>query len=175
MTDSTTEIILAPDNIPVLSKTNAATFHQLVKERIFESGNGLFEYLETVKFFAAIDKVIHGDSASKLPADKEFIDYAREQIKLKGDKETLTTPRGVKFANAEVGASYDFTKCADPVLAELEEDARQISEKVKARKEFLKTVDPTGLVITSKVSGETIEIFPPSKTSKSSFKTTLPK
>lgn len=170
------KIILAPDNIPVLSKTNAASFHTAVRQRIFETGNGLFEYLETVKFFAAVDKVINGDSASKIQPDKEFIDYTREQIKLNADKDSFTTGRGVKFTIAETGTSYDFTGCNDPVLVRLEEQAKELAEKVKQRKEFLKTVDPaTGLVITDTESGETVTVYPPSKTSKSSFKISLPK
>lgn len=170
------QIILAPDNIPVLSKTNAATFHGLVKAKIFETGIGLFEYLETVKFFAAVDKVINGDSASKIQPDKEFIDYTGEQIKLNSDKDNFTTGRGVKFTVAETGTSYDFSNCNDPVLIRLEEQAKEAAEKVKQRKEFLKTVDSsTGLVITDTDSGETITVYPPVKTSKSSFKISLPK
>ena len=49
------DLILSPENIPVLSKQNAATFHRQVKERIFETGTGLFEYVEAVKFFDALD------------------------------------------------------------------------------------------------------------------------
>jgi hypothetical protein len=170
------QIILAPDKIPVLSKENAANFHTAVKERIFETGNGLFEYLETVKFFAAVDKVINGDSASKIQPDKEFIDYTREQIKLNSDKDNFTTGRGVKFTIAETGTSYDFSNCNDPVLVRLEEQAKEAAEKVKQRKEFLKTVDAAiGLVITDTESGETVTVYPPSKTSKSSFKISLPK
>jgi len=53
------DLILSPENIPVLSKQNAATFHRQVKERIFETGTGLFEYVEAVKFFDALDKQVN--------------------------------------------------------------------------------------------------------------------
>lgn len=167
-------IVLSPDNIPVLSKTNAATFH-MVKERIYETGNGLFEYVETVKFFAAVEKQISGDSASKIEPDKEFILYLRDQIKNNGEKEKILTPRGVKFECAETGTSYDFSKCNDPVLLNLEEKAKEATEKLKERKEFLKVVPSTGLLVTDEGSGETNTIYPPSKSSKSSFKVSLPK
>lgn len=169
----TNALILSPDNIPVLSKQNAQTFHQMVKERIYESGEGLFPYIETVKFFGALDKVINGDSASKIEADKEFIDHVREQIKLNADKDTFTTGRGVKFQVAEVGTSYDFSNCQDPVLAELEQQEKEIKEKVKERKEFLKAVPKEGIEF--RHNDELVQVFGPVKTSKSSFKVTLPK
>jgi hypothetical protein len=171
----TNQIMLSPDNVPVLSKTNAQTFHQMVKQRIYESGNGLFEYVETVKFMASLDKQINGDSASKIDPDTEFIAYVRDQIKLNSDKDNFTSQRGVKFTIAETGTSYDFSRCADPVLIELEEQEKRIKEDIKQRKDFLKTIPPTGMIMTVKETGETVEIFPPTKTSKSSFKVSLPK
>lgn len=169
------QLILSPDNIPVLSKTNAANFHRMVKERIFETGVGLFEYVETVKFFAAVEKQISGDSSSKIEPDKEFLEYIREQIRLNGEKEKMTTARGVKFECAETGTSYDFSNCGDPVLIELEAKAKEAAEKVKERKDFLKAVSKGGEIITDPSTGETSTVFPPTKTSKSSFKISLPK
>lgn len=171
------EIILTPNNLPKLSKENAASFHQEVKERIFEHG-GEFEYIELIKFFAALDKQINGDKASKIEPDAEFIDYVRNQITKQGnggDKAEFKTARGVKFSLAETGNSYDFSNCNDIELATLEIEAKDAADKVKERKEFLKTVPVSGLIVTDKETGETYEIFPPSKSSKSSFKVALPK
>ena len=170
----TNELILSPENIPVLSKQNAATFHRQVKEMIFETGTGLFEYVEAVKFFAALDKQISGDSASKIEPDKEFIDYIREQIRLNGEKETITTSRGVKFQNAETGSNYDFSQCGDPELIELEAKAKDAADALKVRKEFLKALPMSGMDIIT-ADGEAVKVYPPSKSSKSSFKVILPK
>ena len=127
------------NNIPVLSKQNAATFHAKAKERIYEQG-GAFEYVEVIKFFSALDKEINGDSQSKKEPDKEFIEYLREEISKQGnggDKAEVKTERGVKFALAEVGTAYDFSQCNDLVLDELEAKAREAADAVKVRKEFL--------------------------------------
>lgn len=170
------KIILTPDHIPVLSKQNAATFHQQAKERIFEHG-GAFEYVEVIKFFAALDKQINGDSASKIEPDKEFIEYLREEIQKQGnggDKAEFKTERGVKFTLAETGTSYDFSKCNDPELLDLEAKAKEVNDELKKRKEFLKTVPLSGMDIITK-EGEVVKIFPPAKSSKSSFKVSLPK
>jgi vacuolar-type H+-ATPase subunit B/Vma2 len=169
------EIVLTPDHIPVLSKQNAKTFHQQAKERIFKNG-GAFEYIETIKFFAALDKEISGDSQTKKEPDKEFIEYLREEIAKQGnggDKAEFTTERGVKFTLAEVGSSFDFSKCNDQELLQLEEEARSIAEKLKARKDFLKTVPEKGLEI--RVGDELVTIYRPAKSSRSSFKVSLPK
>ena len=167
------KLILTPDSIPILSKTNATTFYQIAKERIFETGSGLFEMLETLKFCADVYKQITGDSTSKIEPDQVMISYIREQIKLNSDKDNFTTPRGVKFTIAETGTSYDFTNCGDPVLVELEEAAKIAADNVKARKEFLKACDVKGIELRN--GDELITIYPPTKTSKSSFKVSLPK
>jgi hypothetical protein len=169
---TTNQLILSPDNIPVLSKQNAATFHQLAKQKIYDTGNGLFEYIETVKFFAQVNDRIFGNSSSKIEPDKEFVDYCREQIKINGEKEKFTTGRGVKFENAETGTNYDFSNCNDPVLVELEEKAKAFAEQVKTRKEFLKTIDKSMDIL---IGDEVVAVYPPVKTSKSSFKVSLPK
>lgn len=171
------ELILSPDNIPVLSKTNAATFHKSVKERIYESGSDGFEYVELVKFFVELNKQINGDKASRIEPDIEFIDYIRDAIGRRGnggDKAEFKTERGVKFTLAEVGTNYDFSNCGDPVLLDLEEKARQANEDLKARKEMLKHAPYSGMSIVTP-DGEVAVAYPPAKTSKSSFKISLPK
>jgi|SRR5690348_5222473 len=170
------ELILTPDNIPVLSKQNAATFHAKAKERIYEQG-GAFEYVEVIKFFAALDKEINGDSQSKKEPDKEFIEYLREEISKQGnggDKAEVKTERGVKFALAEVGTVYDFSQCGDQELWDLEVVANNAAAELKKRKEFLKTVPVAGLEILTK-DGELVTIYPPAKSSRSSFKVSLPR
>jgi hypothetical protein len=170
------EIVLTPDHIPVLSKQNAATFHKQAKERIYEQG-GAFEYIEVIKFFAALDKQISGDKQAKIEEDKEFIDYLRDEIKKQGnggDKAEFTTERGVKFTLAEVGTSYNFSQCNDQELCDLENIADSAAASVKARKEFLKTVPLSGLEILTK-DGELVTVYPPAKSSRSSFKVSLPK
>jgi hypothetical protein len=166
------QLILSPDNIPVLSKENAFTFHLLAKQKIYDTGNGLFEYIETVKFFAAVNDRIFGSSSAKIEPDKEFVDYAREEIKRNGEKEKFTSARGVKFENAETGTSYDFTNCGDPILVDLEEKAKAFAEQVKSRKEFLKTIDGSVNIL---IGDEVVTVYPPVKSSKSSFKVSLPK
>jgi hypothetical protein len=171
-TQTNNQLILSPENIPVLSKTNAATFHAMARQKIFDTGNGLFEYLETINFCAALKDQINGNTQSKIPKDKELIDYVREQIKLMGEKEKFTTARGVKFENAETGTTYDFSNCNDPELVELETKEAEAKENVKQRKEFLKNLSKP---MDIRFNDELVTVYPATKTSNSAFKVSLPK
>lgn len=164
------EIQLSPSTILVLSKQSAQTFHNQVKSLIYESGNGLFEYLETIAFFSKIGEVIRGKDT--MPADKEFIDYVRQEIaKYEGGK--FVTARGVKFEVAEVGTRYDFTTCGDPVILELYAQLETIKSKIAAREAFLRTVPKEGQTIVVDGSAEVVTVYQPQKKSTSSYKTSL--
>lgn len=82
---------------------------------------------------------------------------------------------GAEIEPAQVGTKYDFTVCGDTELEELEKQFAEIDAKLKARKEFLKTVPSTGLDIADRTSGEMICIYPPAKQSKDGFKIKLGK
>lgn len=166
------ELQLQPGNILIISKASAKDFHDQMKAMIKDTGYGLFEYLEVVKFFEKIKEYISGNSQSKIEPDKEIIEMVREEVVKHNGK--YTTPRGVKFETAETGTRYDFTKCGDPVLDLLEDQAEELAEKIKQRREFLKTVPASGLEIHTG-EGELTTIYPPSKSSTSGYKITIPK
>ena len=159
------ELEISPEMFLVISKQNAKEFHNQVKSRVLETGFGLMEYVEFVKFITKVDEV--------LSEDKEYKDLVRTEI-AKWGKEAFVTPRGVKFESAETGTKYDFSKCGDPTLPELELEAQIATLKLKKRLDFLKNIPVEGLdVITD--GGEVSKIYPPSKSSTSSYKVTLPK
>jgi hypothetical protein len=166
------ELQLHPGSIITLSKTTAKDFHEQMKSMIKDTGYGLFEYLEVVKFFEKVKDYISGNSQSKIEPDREIIDMAREEITKHNGK--YTTPRGVKFENAETGTNYDFSKCNDDELLKLEEAAATIKDKIAERKEFLKTIPTKGLEVHTG-DGNLNMIYPPSKSSKSGYKVTFVK
>jgi hypothetical protein len=169
-----TPVIIQAGDMLVLSKTNAFEFHQKMREMIMDSGYGLFEYLEVLKFFENVNKFVKGDSQAKIPEDSEFIKMVRDEL-AKYEKGKFTTTRGVRFELAETGTSYDFTGCNDEELNRLEAKANEAKLEVKQRQDFLKTVKVEGLIITDGESGETYTVYPPVKKSKSSYKITLEK
>jgi hypothetical protein len=75
---------------------------------------------------------------------------------------------GATFTKTEVATKYDWSKCNDAKLPELEKAAKDAADALKKRQEFLKTVDPKGLDILESETGETYTVYPPSKSSTSS-------
>jgi hypothetical protein len=86
----------------------------------------------------------------------------------------MVTARGVKIENAETGTSYDFSKCDDPELRILYNQLGELKERIKVKEEFLKNIPVEGLEVHIG-EGNLQKVFPPIKTSKSSYKITFPK
>jgi glucosamine 6-phosphate synthetase-like amidotransferase/phosphosugar isomerase protein len=167
-------LIIAPGQVLTISKANAREFHNQMKEMIMDSGYGMFEYLEVIKFFESVKECITGNKQTKTPEDSEFIDMVRGELS-KYEKGKHTSARGVRFELSENGTSYDFSGCNDEELNKREHELQAATEAVKERKEFLKNVPKEGLIITDSESGETYTIYPPVKNSKSGYKISLAK
>jgi hypothetical protein len=164
-------IQFSPGDTLVPSKRNAKEFHLAMKERIMESGN-VWDYVAFLKFAAKLNNVLFGDyngrTNEEKVGDKELQEYIKSEIaKYPGGK--FTSQNGVVFQNAEVGQRYDFSHTQ--AWVELDTQEREIREKKKALEEMLKKIPPGKSVF----DGETgLELVGPAKTSKSSFKVTLP-
>lgn len=178
-------IELVPDTTLILSKVNAKTYLQTIKDRVKESGNIelLFKFVEVIKFFDKINEIIKGNSQAPNPedreGDKEFKKMVMDEV-FKYGKEGYKTARGAKFGIMEnAGTVYHYENCNDPILASLVERSKELLEYIKDRQEFLKTVPKEGMKIVDESgaipSGELIEVFPPYKTSTTTYKVTLPK
>lgn len=104
---------------------------------------------------------------------KEFKDYVREEITKYG--KGYTSNSGAKIETIEAGTSYDYNVCGDTVWEWISSQINGLTASRKEREKFLQTVPTGGLVITDELTGETVKIYPPSKTSTSTYKITLEK
>ena len=154
--------------LPVLVNTTtktAITQHsENVVNQLLESGF----IVQAAEQIAIIENFV-----ATVKKDKRFIECLRDELQKSSGK--LKTNNGVSIEAAEVGTKYDFSNCGDPVLIRLEQSAAKISEQLEQRKAFLKTVDTSGYIITDEETGETTKVYPPSKTSTSSYKVTIAK
>jgi hypothetical protein len=122
--------------------------------------------------------------AESLSAIEEFVSCIRKNPKLieyvrlelaKHPKEKFQLSTGTKIENAEVGTKYDYTQCGDSEWELLTTDRQSLDVKIKEREAFLKTVPSSGLTTIDTMTGYVVTIYPPSKSSTSSFKITLAK
>lgn len=108
----------------------------------------------------------------EIKSSREWIDYLRDEVSKYG-KEVRTTS-GTKIELAEVGVKYDYSQCNDDILNQLNAQLEMLESNIKERQTFLKTISPSGIDIIDEF-GEVKKIYPPSKTSTSSVKTTIQK
>lgn len=82
-------------------------------------------------------------------------------------KEPEITLFGAVFKVGNFGTKYDYSGCGDPVLKELEEKAKEATEALKARQDFLKAIKGFETVV-DKSSGEIVTVYAPVKSSTTS-------
>jgi hypothetical protein len=104
----------------------------------------------------------------------KFKEYALEELR-KHEKGKAKLSTGTKIETAEVGVKYDYTQCGDSEWELLTTDRQSLDVKIKEREAFLKTVPSSGLTTIDTMTGDVVTIYPPSKSSTSSFKITLAK
>jgi hypothetical protein len=104
-------------------------------------------------------------------ADERFTDYVREELAKNGGK--ITTASGAKVETMEGGTKYHFENCQDPVLTDLINELEKVQAKIKARESMLKMTPPEGLEL--RIEDELVTVYPPYKTSTSTYKVTLAK
>jgi hypothetical protein len=106
-------------------------------------------------------------------ADERFTDYVREELAKNGGK--ITTASGAKVETMEGGTKYHFENCNDPVLAALYLEREMLDAGIKKREAFCKAIDEKGEDFVNLETGEAYKIYPPYKTSTSTYKVTLAK
>lgn len=78
-----------------------------------------------------------------------------------------------KFTTKEVGIKYNYSVCNDVEYNDLMQEVQELSEKVKAREEYLKHIPAKGITTVNEETGEATTIYPPSKSSTTSISVTL--
>lgn len=106
-------------------------------------------------------------------SSKEFVDYVRDEVSKNGSN--ITASSGAKIELAETGVKYDFTNCGDLILQELNHAAEVIESHLAERKDFLKKCPVSGTTLIHEETGEAYTVYPPVKSSTSSYKVTLRK
>jgi len=143
-----------------LTKTQIKIVAQNSVNELLNNGN----ILEAAEMISVMETFI-----KEVRASKEFTDYVRDEVSKNG--KDITNASGAKIELAETGVKYDYSKCGDDVLISLEKQLELIETDINDRKQFLKTLPLSGIEIVNE--DELTKVYPPSKTSSSSYKITL--
>ena len=146
-----------------ISKSQLKIMADMSLKEIFDNGRAI----EAAEALSVMENFI-----KELRSNKQFSDYVRDEI-AKNGKQIETN--SAKLELAETAIKYNFDNCGDALYQQLEQQLQSIEADLKDRKEFLKTVPVTGLPILNEQTGELTTIYPPSKSSTSTYKITLKK
>ena len=146
-----------------ISKSQLKIMADMSLKEIFDNGRAI----EAAEALSVMENFI-----KELRSNKQFSDYVRDEI-AKNGKQIET--QSAKLELAETGVKYNFDNCGDHIYEQLEQQLQSVEADLKDRKEFLKTVPASGLSIINEQTGEVSMIYPPSKSSTSTYKITLKK
>lgn len=146
-----------------ISKSQLKIMADMSLQEIFDNGRAI----EAAEALSVMENFI-----KELRSNKQFTDYVRDEISKNGKQ--LET-NSAKLELSETGVKYDYDNCGDVIFEQLSQQLESIEADLKDRKEFLKTVPVSGLPILNEQTGELTTIYPPSKTSSSTYKITLKK
>jgi hypothetical protein len=152
-----------PELTTQITKTDIRTISNNMVADILNNGN----VIESADALNKMETLI-----KEIKSNAEWVDYLREEVAKRGA--SVVTTSGTKIELAEVGVKYDYTKCNDEQLNDLVAEQERIESLIKERQTFLKTISVSGLDIVT-INGELVTIYPPSRSSTSSIKTTIAK
>lgn len=154
--------------LPAITSEITKNQIQIIAESYLENISNKGKVLELADMISKMEYFI-----KLVRENKDYIEEVRSEVQKFGKE--YKSPSGTKIELAEVGTKYDFTHCGCSELLELEDIQDQVETKIKAMKDFLKALPDEGMMVMNSTTGELEMVFPPIKTSTSSFKTTLPK
>jgi hypothetical protein len=149
-------------------QTIPASFEGLTKSQISLKAKTAVEYIlehggapEVAEIITSMETFI-----KEVRANKDFIEYVREEAAKNGGK--LTLPSGTKIEVCEAGTKYDYSN--DSRWQELKNGADLWIDRLREHEDKLKKI-PAGKLLVDDQTGEVLT--GPSKTSTSSFKVSL--
>jgi uncharacterized protein YbcI len=152
---------MLPQITSELTKTQIKISADLYVKDLLETGDVIkvAEYISSMEYFL-----------KEFKASKDYIDAVRTEIE---KHKTINTNNGSKLELTESGVKYDYSKCDDPILADLMTKKDELDKSIEERQKFLKSLSYEGMELV--LGDEVVKLFPPSKSSTSTYKVTLKK
>jgi hypothetical protein len=172
MNDLTTTSILA------LFETNKEQRQSFMIDLMGKLENGEVDPLKIHFHIKCIDKILDELTNTDEKKNKDGFHIAKRYKELVldaaekyGQKEF--SYMGAKIKIGEVGTKYDYSKCNDPEILELQEKATELKEKIEKKTKFLQALPAEGVTITNEETGETYKVYPAAKSSTTFITMTL--
>lgn len=166
------EIAKSKVNMPFVSEISVENAAAKIHHELMEGTMEPIKIASMFKFSA--DTFARLKEMTDENGKNSFADMVRESIEQKADdKKNYITENGIKFSLAEVGTSYDFSKCNCDIWTNLDNQIKDLTAKKKEREKFLKGInDMITVAEPDTETGELLirEIYAPTKSSTSSFK-----
>lgn len=159
-----------------ISKASVKGTAELIYASILDGGKDPLTVAELFKFSSEVEKEL-----KKLTDDSgknSFNELVINEIKRNSDDgDSYNSRFGTKMSIMEAGYKYDYSVCNDPIYDNLLRQSEELSEVLKAREKFLKTIKGHMLIsVPHPETGElleNIEVYPPAVTSTTTYKTEL--
>ena len=141
------------------TKEQVNDYFKLIRNSVLA---GEVDELDFIKQVTAMENLF-----KSLKSDEQIKDAVLEAAEKYNQKSFVKG--SAQFQIKEVGVKYDYSECNDSLLEELSSQQAELSEKIKAREVFLKSIP-----VNSEVYGEDgVQLFPPKKSSTTQVVITL--
>lgn len=168
------QLELSAPSILALFETSKSERASFVTDIVQQLKDGTADPLKTQLQIKAMEDIIFQLTSldekknKSVEQAKEYRDMLLTEVQKHGKSFELYN---AKFEQAELGTKYNYAVCNDPLLADLEAQAKEAADKLKERQEFLKKIPLQGVEV--RHEDELVQVFPPSKHSVSGVKVSL--
>jgi hypothetical protein len=150
---------MLPEINEQISKANIQYLANKVVDNVCLTGN----IIQLAENLAKMDLLI-----KEIKENSNYKDYILNEVSKYG--KSHVTASGTKLEVAEVGTKYDYSLTNDIELKYFEQEKAILENKIKERQTFLKALKhPLEFLL----DDELHTVYPPSKTSTTSIKTTI--
>lgn len=180
MTQETSQFLIKLDETqyatPDITKKGSVKAATKLYNSIMDEGVSAVQIAEMFKFVSETEKQLK--ELTDENGKNGFTDLVREEIvRNSNDGKSFTTKYGNKFELMEAAGKFDFATCGDPIWNSFNEQLEELKLQMKERESFLKGLKAmTKMDIINPKTGEiheAVELYPPIKTSTSTFKQTM--
>lgn len=160
-----------------ISKSGVNSVAGKLYEDVIEGRTSAISLAEMFKFMEEVSKELK--DFTDMNGKNRFVDLVRDEIvRNSDDGKSCVSRYGTKIELSENGTKYDYTSCNDPYWNYLNKELEALKKKMDKRQIFLRTIEgatPVGNVLNPDTGElhENVELYPPIKTSSSSYKQTF--